>query len=199
MLFDAPGVPPQQIGPNVQTPASSAQSNPLPAIVIGGGLTMGMLLIGLVSVGGFTVLAQRRLRSFGVLASFGATEENISLVVKANGAVVGVVGSCRRGGAGPIGLGRLPPHVPSHCPSFDPVNGRALAGGGGRHGPGRAGCLFLRLAPGACRGPGAGAGRSLRSAVAPAPGPPLGTAWPRLPRGRLPVDRLRGEPDHLGP
>ena len=100
VLFDAPGVPPQQIGPNVQTPASAAQSNPLPAIAIGGGLTMGMLLIGLVSVGGFTVLAQRRLRSFGVLASLGATENNISLVVKANGAVVGVVGAIVGAGVG---------------------------------------------------------------------------------------------------
>jgi putative ABC transport system permease protein len=93
VLFDAPGVPPQQIGPNVQTPATAAQNNPLSAVIIGGGLTMGMLLIGLVSVGGFTVLAQRRMRSFGVLASLGATEKNISLVVKANGAVVGVVGA----------------------------------------------------------------------------------------------------------
>ncbi|HUB71185.1 MAG TPA: FtsX-like permease family protein [Acidimicrobiales bacterium] len=101
VLFDAPGVPPQQIGPNVQTPATAQQPNPLPAIVIGGGLTMGMLLIGLVSVGGFTVLAQRRLRSFGVLASLGATEKNIGLVVKANGAVVGAVGAV--GGAG-LGL-----------------------------------------------------------------------------------------------
>ncbi len=100
VLFDAPGVPPQQIGPNVQTPASSAQSNPLPVIVIGGSLTMGMLLIGLVSVGGFTVLAQRRLRSFGVLASLGATESNISLVVKANGAVVGIVGALVGAGLG---------------------------------------------------------------------------------------------------
>ena len=100
VLFDAPGVLPQQIGSNVQTPASSAQSNPLPAIVIGGGLTMGMFLIGLVSVGGFTVLAQRRLRSFGVLASLGATEKNISLVVKANGAVVGIVGALVGAGLG---------------------------------------------------------------------------------------------------
>ncbi len=100
VLFDAAGVSPQQIGPNVQTPASSAPSNPLPAIVVGGGLTLGMFLIGLVSVGGFTVLAQRRLRSFGVLASLGATEENISLVVKANGAVVGVVGALVGAGLG---------------------------------------------------------------------------------------------------
>ncbi len=100
VLFDARGIPPQQVGPNVQSPASSAQSNPLPEIVIGGGLTMGMLLIGLVSVGGFTVLAQRRLRSFGVLASLGATEDNISLVVKANGAFVGLVGAVVGAGIG---------------------------------------------------------------------------------------------------
>lgn len=100
VLFDAPGVSPQQIGPNVQTPASSKQTNPLPAIVIGGGLAMGMLLIGLVSVGGFTVLAQRRLRSFGVLASLGATGDNISLVVKVNGAVVGLVGAIVGAGVG---------------------------------------------------------------------------------------------------
>jgi putative ABC transport system permease protein len=93
VLFDAPGIFPLNIGPNVQTPATAAQSNPLAPVIIGGGLTMGMLLIGLVSVGGFTVLAQRRLRSFGVLASLGATEKNLSLVVRANGAVVGVVGA----------------------------------------------------------------------------------------------------------
>ena len=130
---------------------------------------MGMLLIGLVSVGGFTVLAQRRLRSFGVLASLGATERNISLVVKVNGAFVGIVGALVGAGAGPSGLARLPPHVPSHRPSFDPFVCRALACSCGRHGPGRAGCLFFRLAPGADGVPGAGPGSALGSAGAPAP------------------------------
>ena len=52
-----------------------------------------MLLIALVGVGGFTVLAQRRLRSIGMLAAQGATERNIRLVVRANGVATGVVGA----------------------------------------------------------------------------------------------------------
>jgi putative ABC transport system permease protein len=55
--------------------------------------TIGMLLIGLVAVGGFTVLAQRRLRSIGMLEALGATDRHIRLVVRANGLVVGFVGS----------------------------------------------------------------------------------------------------------
>ena len=55
--------------------------------------TVGMLLIALVAVGGFTVLAQRRLRSLGMLGALGATDRNIRLVVRANGVVVGVVGT----------------------------------------------------------------------------------------------------------
>ena len=52
-----------------------------------------MLLVALISVGGFTVLAQRRLRSLGMLASIGATEKQVRVVVRTNGAVVGVVGT----------------------------------------------------------------------------------------------------------
>ena len=55
--------------------------------------TVGMLLIALVAVGGFTVLAQRRLRSLGMLGALGATDQNIRLVVRANGVLVGVVGA----------------------------------------------------------------------------------------------------------
>ena len=54
---------------------------------------LGMLLVALISVGGFTVLAQRRLRSLGMLASIGATEKQVRVVVRTNGAVVGVVGT----------------------------------------------------------------------------------------------------------
>jgi putative ABC transport system permease protein len=52
-----------------------------------------MLLIALVAVGGFTVVAQRRLRSLGMLGALGATDRNIRLVVRANGVLVGVVGA----------------------------------------------------------------------------------------------------------
>jgi putative ABC transport system permease protein len=107
VLFDAPGVAPSSIGEecascgpyggrgsNVSTPASAAQSNPInPETVSLAVLTIGMLLIALVAVGGFTVLAQRRQRSLGMLASIGATKKNVSLVVRANGLVVGVLGA----------------------------------------------------------------------------------------------------------
>jgi putative ABC transport system permease protein len=54
---------------------------------------LGMLLTALVSIGGFTVLAQRRMRSIGMLESTGATDRHVRLVICANGAAVGVVGA----------------------------------------------------------------------------------------------------------
>jgi putative ABC transport system permease protein len=94
VLFDANGLSPNSVGANVATPASVAQSNPLnPETISLAVLTIGMLLIALVAIGGFTVLAQRRLRSLGMLASIGATDKNVSLVVRANGIIVGVVGA----------------------------------------------------------------------------------------------------------
>lgn len=93
-LFDAPGVPLSSIGHHVETPASVARSNPFnPETISLAALVLGMLLITLVSVGGFTVLAQRRLRSIGMLESIGATDRHVSLVVRANGTVVGLVGA----------------------------------------------------------------------------------------------------------
>jgi putative ABC transport system permease protein len=52
-----------------------------------------MLLIALVSIGGFTVLAQRRMRALGMLESMGATDRNVRLVLEADGVIVGVVGA----------------------------------------------------------------------------------------------------------
>jgi putative ABC transport system permease protein len=93
-LFDAHGVSASSIGPTVQTPASVAASNAInPETISLVALVLGMLLIALVSIGGFTVLAQRRLRSIGMLESLGATDRHVSLVVRANGVVVGVVGA----------------------------------------------------------------------------------------------------------
>ena len=98
VLFNAPGVAPHSIGRNVQTPASVQASNPLnPDTIVLGLATVGMLLIALVAVGGFTVLAQRRLRSLAMLGSLGASDRNIRLVVRANGVVVGVVGAMAGG------------------------------------------------------------------------------------------------------
>ena len=95
-LFDTLGVPPNSFGKGVQveTPASVAQSNPInPETISIAALVLGMLLIALVSIGGFTVLAQRRMRSIGMLESTGATDRHVRLVISANGTVVGVAGA----------------------------------------------------------------------------------------------------------
>ncbi len=94
VLFDARGVPPGKIGPNVSTPHSASSGNALnPETIVLALVTIGMLLIALVGIGGFTVLAQRRLRSLGLLAAQGATDRNIRLVVRANGVLVGILGA----------------------------------------------------------------------------------------------------------
>ena len=94
VLFNAPGVKASSIGPTVESRASAAASNPFnPETIVLGLATIGMLLIALVAIGGFTVLAQRRLRSLGMLGAVGATDRNVRLVVRANGLAVGVVGT----------------------------------------------------------------------------------------------------------
>jgi putative ABC transport system permease protein len=94
VLFDAHGVPASRIGPNVSTPRSPSSGNVLnPETIVLALATVGMLLIALVGIGGFTVLAQRRLRSLGLLAAQGATDRNIRLVIRANGVLVGVLGA----------------------------------------------------------------------------------------------------------
>jgi putative ABC transport system permease protein len=93
-LFNAPGVNPSSIGANVSTPATAANRNAInPETLSLAGVTLGMLLIALVAIGGFTVLAQRRLRSLGMLAATGATRKHVRLVVQTNGAVVGIAGA----------------------------------------------------------------------------------------------------------
>ena len=96
VLFDANGVSASSIGPNVQAanaPSPSSGNVINPESISIAGLTVGMLLIALVAVGGFTVLAQRRLRSLGMLGALGATDRQVRLVVRANGVIVGVVGA----------------------------------------------------------------------------------------------------------
>jgi len=98
VLFTPPrGKNPSSIGSVSQyvvTRQDAAASNPLnPETIVLALATVGMLLIALVAVGGFTVLAQRRLRSLGMLGALGATDRNIRLVVRVNGVLVGVVGA----------------------------------------------------------------------------------------------------------
>jgi putative ABC transport system permease protein len=80
-----------------------------PAVIALAFAVVGLFFIGLVAVAGFTVLAQRRLRSLGILSSLGATDKDVRLVMVANGAVVGVVGAVL-GGA--IGIGAWIPYAP---------------------------------------------------------------------------------------
>ena len=106
-LFSAPGVDPAVIvrvlraAAGTAVPASDlvdatslASSNPVnPETISVAAAILGMVLIALVSVGGFSVLAQRRLRSIGMLAAQGATARHIRLVVRANGVATGVAGA----------------------------------------------------------------------------------------------------------
>jgi putative ABC transport system permease protein len=94
VLFDAPGVPPSDIGPTVATPQTvAAQALFNPQTISLAATVLGMLLIAMVGAGGFAVLAQRRLRSIGMLAAQGATQSNIRLVVRANGVATGAIGA----------------------------------------------------------------------------------------------------------
>jgi putative ABC transport system permease protein len=72
--------------------------------------TLGLLLVGLMAVAGFTVMAQRRLRALGMLASLGATDKHVRLVLLADGAAVGIVGAVA---GGIVGLGAWFAFVPT--------------------------------------------------------------------------------------
>lgn len=92
VLFDAPRL--RSLGGVIQSRASAGSGNPLnPQTIVLALATILMLLVGLVAVGGFSVLAQRRLRSIAMLETIGATDKHIRLVVRANGAIVGLVGA----------------------------------------------------------------------------------------------------------
>ena len=97
VLFDAPGVSASSLTTttmNVTTAQTVANTNEVnPETISIAAAVLGMLLIALVGVGGFTVLAQRRLRAIGMLAAQGATQRHIRLVVRANGAATGIVGA----------------------------------------------------------------------------------------------------------
>ena len=72
---------------------SASRTGPPPATVVLLVEVLGLVFIGLVSVAGFSVMAQRRLRALGMLSAIGATERNLRLVMIANGLAVGVAGA----------------------------------------------------------------------------------------------------------
>ena len=73
--------------------------------------TIGLTFIGLLSVAGFTVMAQRRLRALGMIGAIGATDRQVRRVMLANGAAVGTVGAIVGVGARPGGVVRADPGV----------------------------------------------------------------------------------------
>jgi putative ABC transport system permease protein len=80
-----PGIPAAAV--SVPTGHESGPSSAILILVVE---VLGLVFIGLVSVAGFSVLAQRRLRALGMLSAIGATERNLRLVIIVNGLVVGV-------------------------------------------------------------------------------------------------------------
>jgi putative ABC transport system permease protein len=117
VLFTAPAATIASLGSlsqDVVTRHDVVASNPInPETIVLALATVGMLLIALVAVGGFTVLAQRRLRSLGMLGALGATDRNIRLVVRANGVVVGVAGAVAGALLGLAGWLAYRPHLES--------------------------------------------------------------------------------------
>jgi len=75
---------------NGTSAAARQQSQALAVLLLA---TIGLTFIGLLSVAGFTVMAQRRLRSLGMIGAIGATDRQVRKVMLANGTAVGFVGA----------------------------------------------------------------------------------------------------------
>ena len=82
-----PGIP---AAATVMPPNAIMSGGISPAVLVLVVEVLGLVFIGLVSVAGFSVMAQRRLRALGMLSAIGATERNLRLVMIVNGLVVGV-------------------------------------------------------------------------------------------------------------
>ena len=84
-----PGIP---AAATVTTPNASS-GGISPAVLVLVVEVLGLVFIGLVSVAGFSVMAQRRLQALGMLSAIGATERNLRLVMITGGLAVGVTGA----------------------------------------------------------------------------------------------------------
>jgi putative ABC transport system permease protein len=77
---------------NVSAPKPS-DSVVSPAAVVLVVSVLGLVFIGLVATAAFTVMAQRRQRALGMLASLGATEKDVRFVLIVDGLVAGLAGA----------------------------------------------------------------------------------------------------------
>jgi putative ABC transport system permease protein len=83
---------------------SRAASDRGPAVIAALSLdTIALLLVSLVAAAGFVVVAQRRLRQFGMLAAMGATSRQLRLVTIAHGLVAGLVSAVVGSGVALVG------------------------------------------------------------------------------------------------
>jgi putative ABC transport system permease protein len=82
-----PGIP---AAATVSPPTASTPGGISPAVLVLVVEVLGLVFTGLVSVAGFSVMAQRRLRALGMLSAIGATERHLRLVMIAGGLLVGV-------------------------------------------------------------------------------------------------------------
>src|SRR6185437_7714461 len=73
--------------------ASAAQQQRNQALAVLLLATIGLTFIGLLSVAGFTVIAQRRSRAIGMIGAIGATDRQVRRVMLSNGVAVGAVGA----------------------------------------------------------------------------------------------------------
>jgi putative ABC transport system permease protein len=85
------------------TDATSAQQRRDQALAVLLLATIGLTFIGLLSVAGFTVLAQRRSRAIGMIGAIGATDRQVRRVMLYNGAAVGIVGGALGTALGLVG------------------------------------------------------------------------------------------------
>ena len=77
----------------VTEPAAQPDSVISPATIVLIVSVLGLAFIGLVATAAFTVMAQRRQRALGMLASLGATERDVRFVLIVDGLVAGVLGA----------------------------------------------------------------------------------------------------------
>ncbi len=84
---------------------------------------IGLVFIGLVATASFTVMAQRRQRALGMLASLGATEADVRFVLIADGLFAGVIGAVIGAAAALGGWLWYAPHLANaSAHAIDPLN-----------------------------------------------------------------------------
>jgi len=146
---------------------------------------LGLAFIGLVASAAFTVMAQRRQRALGMLASLGATESDVRFVLLVDGLVAGVLGASRRGArARPLVLVLPAPGDRHRAPHRPP---RPAVGGRDHRTAARRGHLRHRRRLAGTRGQqGPGGSRALRPGHRAARDQKVAAPRPHLP-GRRPV------------